>query len=386
MARIRARGTGSIFKPKGNPYYWIAYMSGGKRRYEGTRSTSKKVAQDLLTSHLGDVQRGVPITPKIGKLTFEEAAKGVLDDFQANGKRSRNVVERRIRKHLRPYFGGRRMADISTADVVAYKAKRQADTIVTRKARVVEHDDGRREETPVITKPVSNGEINRELQILKRCFNLAIEQGLLLSKPTIKLFAEPAARSGFFEADQLASVLARLPEPIQPVIRFAAITGWRISSEVLPLEWRQVDFAAGEVRLDAGTTKNRDGRVFPMTAELRSLLEARQAEHEGLKREGRIVPYVFHRDGERIVSFLRAWHSACRATGYPGRIPHDLRRTAVRNLVRAGIPERVAMRMTGHKTRSVFERYNIVSDGDLRDAARKLDVAGAAAPPRAKRR
>lgn len=372
----RAKGTGSIFKPKGSSFWWIAYYSAGKRHYESTKSARKKDAQDLLTARQGDIQRGVPVTPKIGKLTFEDAAANVIADFRANGKRSLNVVARRIKKHLEPYFGGRRMAGITAADVVAYKAKRQADTIVIRKARIVEQENGERQEIPGMTKPVSNGEINRELQILKRCFNLAIEQGLLISKPTIKLLAEPAARSGFFEADQLAGVLARLSQPIGQVIRFATITGWRIASEVLPLEWRRVDFEAGEVRLDAGTTKNREGRVFPMTVELRALLGAQREEHERLKHEeGRIVPFVFHRDGERIVSFLRAWHSACRAAGYPGRIPHDLRRTAVRNLVRAGIPERVAMKMTGHKTRSVFERYNIVSDGDLREAARKLDGA-----------
>jgi integrase len=75
------------------------------------------------------------------------------------------------------------------------------------------------------------------------------------------------------------------------------------------------------------------------------------------------------------VCFNKAWKVACRAAGCPGRIPHDMRRSAVRNLVRAGISERVAMMMTGHKTRSVFERYNITSPGDLRDAARLLDVA-----------
>jgi len=78
---------------------------------------------------------------------------------------------------------------------------------------------------------------------------------------------------------------------------------------------------------------------------------------------------------QAIGSYQKHWHAACRAAGCPGRIPHDFRRTAVRNLVRAGVPERVAMMLTGHKTRSVFERYNIVSSGDLFEAAKKLDVA-----------
>ncbi|HMF62025.1 MAG TPA: tyrosine-type recombinase/integrase [Vicinamibacterales bacterium] len=92
-----------------------------------------------------------------------------------------------------------------------------------------------------------------------------------------------------------------------------------------------------------------------------------------------ICPWVFNRTnkkvkGKRITTFIKAFRAACTKAGCPGRIPHDLRRTAVRNLVRAGIPERVAMQMTGHKTRSVFERYNIVSECDLVDAARKLNA------------
>jgi hypothetical protein len=91
------------------------------------------------------------------------------------------------------------------------------------------------------------------------------------------------------------------------------------------------------------------------------------------KKKGIICPWVFNRAGKPIKEFRRTWKSACNAAGVPGRIPHDFRRTAVRNLVRAGIPERVAMQLTGHKTRSVFERYNIVSEGDLFAAANKLD-------------
>ena len=147
-------------------------------------------------------------------------------------------------------------------------------------------------------------------------------------------------------------------------VTFAYITGWRIASEVLPLEWRQEDFEAGEVRLDAGTTKNNEGRVFVMTDDLRALLKAEHAEHERLKKAGHTCPYVFFRmvaekrGGEkkprRVKAFTKAWKNACRAAGCPGRIPHDLRRTAVRNMVRVGIPERVAMKHD--RRRSLTER------------------------------
>jgi integrase len=157
---------------------------------------------------------------------------------------------------------------------------------------------------------------------------------------------------------------------------------------VLTLQWRHVDFEARVVRLYPHTTKNDEGRTFPFTDALERLLEAQKAEHERLKAEGVICPWVFNRSnrkvkGKRITTFIKAFRAACTKAGCPGRIPHDLRRTAVRNLVRAGVPERVAMQMTGHKTRSVFERYNIVSECDLVDAAKKLNVLQPALPAEA---
>jgi integrase len=148
---------------------------------------------------------------------------------------------------------------------------------------------------------------------------------------------------------------------------------------VLPLQWRHVDFEARVIRLDPHTTKNDEGRTFPFTDALELLLEAQKVEHDRLKAEGVICPWVFNRTnkkvkGKRITTFIKAFRAACLKAGCPSRIPHDLRRTAVRNLVRAGIPERVAMQMTGHKTRSVFERYNIVSECDLVETAKKLNA------------
>ena len=169
--------------------------------------------------------------------------------------------------------------------------------------------------------------------------------------------------------------MAQLPKPLQPVAEFAYLTGWRVHSEILPLEWRNVDLKASVVTLEPGTTKNGEGRTLYLTAALRTLLEARQRVSDELKARDQIVPQVFHRNGKPIRHFYKAWKVACEAAGCPGKLLHDFRRTAVRNYVRAGIPERVAMALSGHKTRAVFDRYDIVSPGDLQAAAATLDHA-----------
>ncbi len=161
-------------------------------------------------------------------------------------------------------------------------------------------------------------------------------------------------------------------------VTIAYTFGWRMLSEVLALERRQLDLEAGTLRLDPGTTKNDEGRLVYLTPELKALLTAQVERVRTLeKKTGRIIPYLFPRltgrkAGQRIKDFRKAWTTACKRAGCPGMLRHDFRRTAVRNLVNAGIPERVAMTITGHKTRNVFDRYHIVSPGDLQEATRKL--------------
>ena len=218
----------------------------------------------------------------------------------------------------------------------------------------------------------SNAEINRELAALKRAFTLAGQGGHLLTKPHIPLLREDNVRRGFFETEQFEAVLRALPPVLGAVVLTADETGWRIR-EVLELEWRQVDFGGRTVRLNPGTTKNREGRAFVLTSPLEAVFRMQDAEANRLRQIGRIVPRVFHRNGRPIRNFRRAWARACSEAGCPGRLVHDLRRTAVRNLVRAGVSERVAMSISGHKTRSIFDRYNVVSESDLADAAERLD-------------
>lgn len=353
MGQIKKRGR----------IYWVRYYRNGRRFEESARSDKRDVARDLLKVREGDIAKGVPVSSRTSRYRFDEAGADLLNDYRANRKKTLGDVERRIEKHLKPYFGGWRMVSISTADVRTYITKRQQDTITTGKG---EHQR---------TRVYSNGEINRELTILKRMFSLAVQAGKLFAKPYIPMLKEDNVRKGFFEPEQFESVRAHLKPHLRGVAEFAYITGWRTRSEILPLEWRQVDFQAGEVRLDPGSTKNGEGRVFPFTVDLRTVLEDQKAIADRLKRQGVITRYVFTKqNGTRVGSFRKAWASACQRAGCPGRVLHDFRRTAVRNLVRAGVPERVAMQLTGHKTRSVFERYNIVSPGDLKEAARKLDA------------
>jgi integrase len=377
---------GVVYRQKGRTTWMLKYYRDGRPMYESSGTDIKDEARKTLRIREGDIAKGIPITSKTGRVRFEDAAKDLENDYQVNNRRSLDELKRRIRLHLEPFFGHRKMSAITTSDVRAFIAKRLGDVIVVRKATTKTLPDGQViETTPAITKAPSHGEINREVTALKRMFTLAVQAGKLLHRPHIPMLREDNVRVGFFEPDQFQSVHRHLPDALQPVITFAYITGWRITSEILPLEWRNVDFQSGEVRLDAGTTKNREGRVFKMTTALRAMLEEQHAACERLKNAGTICPWVFFRvvaekrGGKKlprpILRFNKAWANACSAAGCPGRIPHDLRRTAIRNMVRAGVPERVAMTLSGHKTRSVFERYNIVSDGDLDRAAELLSAS-----------
>jgi integrase len=332
------------------PTIWIKYYQNGRAVRESTRTTKETVARRILRSREGDVEHGVPIHPKMGLVTFEDAAKDLINDYTVNGRKSLDHAKRRIELHLKPAFKGKRMLSITTPVIRAFITARLA-------------------------AKASAGEINRELACLKRMFTLAVHAGKLHSKPHIPMLKENNVRRGFFEPAQFEAVRDHLPVTIRPVVTFAYLTGWRLASEILPLEWRQVDWNGRTVRLDPGTTKNAEGRTFPFTAALETLLKGQLVEHERLKKAGHIVPLVFHRNGEPIKTFRGAWKSACKAAGVPGRILHDFRRTAVRNLERDGVSRSAAMAMVGHKTESIYRRYAIVDAGALRDAAARIDRA-----------
>jgi integrase len=217
----------------------------------------------------------------------------------------------------------------------------------------------------------SNATINRELSALKRMLNLGAKQTppKVDRVPYIAMLKENNTRKGFFEHGDFLSLRDALPEYLKGFVTFAYKTGWR-KSEIADLKWNQVDMDQGIARLEPGESKNDEGRTIYLDDELKQVFSEQWGAR---KRYKTLLPYVFlnHKGTDKIKQFNKAWKKACETAKIGKRRFHDFRRSAVRNMVRAGIPERVAMMISGHKTRSVFERYNIVSDADLKMASQK---------------
>jgi integrase len=353
---------GYLYRPKlksgaRSSIWWAKYYVNGRAVRESTgvagdTQNPPAEARRFLKEREGRVATGAPILPRADRIRYDELAKDLRDYYTATGKRDVKEAETRLR-HLDRFFGQQRAAAIAPAVITTYVRKRQADG-------------------------AANATVNRELATLSRMLRLGYRNGKVLRLPPIEKLKEAAPREGFFERDQWDAVRRQLRPDLQVAAAIEYTFGWRAQSEALTLERRHVDLEAGTLRLDAGTTKNDEGRIVYLTPELKALLAAQLERVEALQKKTKsIIPFLFprlrgRRAGQRIRDFRKAWASACKRAEVPGRLRHDFRRTAVRNMVNAGVPERVAMKVSGHKTRAVFDRYHIVSPADLKDVARRL--------------
>ena len=333
---------GSIFRRKEDGPWYIQYYLRGKCVQESSRSKKKTVAKRLLAQRESELENGKPQRPRLNRVTFNELAEDLLQDYRLNGRKSLVTAEYSV-ETLRKFFGGTmRARDIGTTEIRDFIEER-------------------------LEAEVSNSTINRELRALNRMFTLAAEHEppKIDKAPKIRKLKDAPPRQGFFEHGEYLKLLGALPSYLKPVLTFGYKTGWR-KGEILNLTWDRVNLKEGIVRLEPSQTKNSQARIVVVDEELKGLLRAqRNSESMG-------CPYVFHRDGSRIKDFREAWKTACDDMGLKGKLFHDLRRTAVRNMVRAGVPELVAMKVSGHKTRAVFDRYNIVDEKDLKQAAASL--------------
>jgi len=321
-------------------------------------------ALGVLRRLMGDRDRGLASLPEAQKLRYADLRAGLLDDYNARGNKSLKTDADGVEsinglKQLDEFFGfgpdkpGPPLSQINTETSREFARKRQEQGAGTAM-------------------------VNRSLACLRRMLRIAQEDGRIQHVPKIRLLKEPPARKGFLELEKFEELSGLLPTHLRPLVNLLYHSGVRIG-EALQIEWSQVDLDARLIRLEEDQTKNEEARTIPIHSVLAMMLK------EIEPKTGRVFSDT---------NLRTEWEKACAACGlgtrtlvepedrypwykYRGLLIHDLRRSAVRNLVKAGVPERVAMKISGHKTRAVFDRYHIVSTDDVTDAMRRLELAGA---------
>jgi len=341
----RPKGTGCIFKRPDSNKWWIKYSRNGRPYRESANSTDHRKAERILKLRLAEIATGTFVGPHTERVRVEDLWEDVEREYRINGRKSIDDAKTRWNLHLKPMFGPARVLDVGTTMLGRYVDARQRES-------------------------AKNATINRELALLKRMFRLGMQAtpARVLRVPAFPKLSENNVRKGFLEDAQYRKLVDSYPKLwFRAMVECGRTYGWRVS-ELKNLRVHQIDLAQRVIRLEPGTTKNGEGREVVMTGAVYNLLSACAASKD--KND-----HLFTRQGGKPVrDFRGTWRQACDFAGVPGLLFHDLRRTAARNLRRAGIAEGIIQRIGGWKTRSVFERYAIVTRTDIADAMLKLEA------------
>lgn len=383
---MNTRGQGRVFERKGSSFLWIAYYAHGKEQRECARHVrtgdklevgekNRHEAERFLKHRLGEIAAeqhgGRPfIGPQQERVTISELLDALERDYKLRDKWTVKTAS-----HLKPardYFGIWKAVQVTSEIVSKYIESLRAEGY-------------------------GNSTINHRSQLLRQAFKVAVRNKQVSQQPFIPRLSEVGnERQGFFEKADFEAVLPQLPEYLRDFCRFGFLTGWRKGS-IQSLRWSDVGDSV--IYLRAENSKTRKPETMPLEGDLQDIIERRREaaileEENGGKR---FAEYVFHYDGQPVGDFRKAWATACVAAGlgkmictkcgsesaervcdsckvatrYSGKIFHDFRRTASRNMISAGVPQAVAMKITGHRTDSMFRRYAIVNEEQKREALAK---------------
>jgi integrase len=387
----RTTAKAHLYKQRGSDNWFFRLWLNNKQVRETTGTADEteacRIAHDRLTEAGAD-RAGIKkfVGPQQKRITVAELLDALEADYRLRGKFTAQF--RSHVKRIRAYFENWRALEVTPVLVDRYIEKRLADG----------------------ARPAS---VNRGTQVLGQAFKLAVERGQLNSVPKIRHKSEKDnVRQGFFEDSEFRALEASLPKYLADYAYFAYRSAWRKTS-IARMRWDHYDEVAQCIRLDGKDWKNRDSQIVMLDDKLTALMERRKKARDVKNELGEVVKsdLIFHLDGNPIVDFRKSWQTACvlnglgkfccrncrdehgdyialdakkvcpncatkwsskkRAPKYTGKLFHDFCRTAIRNLERAGVSQSVAMKTAGRKTASIYHRYNIVNESDLRKAMEK---------------
>ena len=403
------RGQGNVYQQvyangKKGAVWWLRfYAEGEKKRKNGkpdtfgavlhresSGTTDRAKALKLLKLRVAQAMMGRPIaTVEAAKLRLKDLFQAVRDHYEAEDLRSAYLIDP-IENHLLRYFESEnfKLAAITRGRLDDYREKRKAqgtwhriDYVEAHRDRYFPGDEDGREfrealksqKHGTVRVPPSASTISRELRMLKHGFELLADKNRIVrdSIPSFPPLKESPHRTGHLEPADFAQVLEALPDDLKDPFDFLCQSAWRIN-EILTLKRRDVDRVNLEIHLRPENSKTAKPRMLPLFGAMLEIIDRALERHPALndpvfqRTAGGAIPYHYA---------LNSWHVACVACGYGRKlIPHDLRRSGVRNMRRAGIPENVVMKISGHKSVAVFQQYNIASDGDVKEAVQIADA------------
>jgi integrase len=336
------RGMGSVYRQRNSRFWWMQYWVRGRRRRQSTGEEKFTAARDVLKQKLAGAD-----------LTVTELYGALVIDYEINGRKSARTLKSRWESHLKEFFGAMNAGGVAPRQVTQYIEGRLA-------------------------AGAAAASVNRELAALKRMYKLALSDELVGRIPHIRHLKERNVRKGFVkdaEYEAISRETAGVGLWLRAMFEVGITYGWR-KSELLSRRVRHADLLERTLRLEQGETKNGEPRLVEMTGKVFELLRqccVGKAADDFLFTRERDRRGRRTRRGGRIVDFRMDWEAACQAAGVPGLRFHDLRRSAVTNMVRDGISEKEAMTVSGHTTRSVFDRYHIIDRAQIHVLAGKME-------------
>lgn len=360
------KGEGSFFQRGAT--WWFKIVRNGEKVAFSTGKTDIEEAREERDKRLASLpSASLPATARHETVTVSELIDDYLAALEADKAKSLYDIRKTLDANIRPIFGNRLAASITSDDLRNYRTDRKAAN--------------RAEAT-----------INNELSYLRSAFLFGMKKQTpkkVLELPYFPIVKVENTRSGFVELAEYESIRKEMCDSLKPLFVLAYHSGCR-KSELTSLEWSQVLFKSatrkrGFIQLAPGTTKNDDGRNLPFYGDIEQTLLKQKAMRDAEFPDCNRVLFWHKRDveensvrlkpGTEFKDFRKLWAGAVKRAGHDGLLLHDLRRSAVRNMVQeCGIPEEQAMKISGHRTHEMLKRYNIVSLKGVLDSGDKMDA------------